>query len=231
MTVGYPDYQTYPLWRGLPVTAQAFTVTIASPQTVQGYVSSWSSIYLGCTGPANGITVALTFFTDQSQATQLATFGFTVIAGTGLNYAIPIYGNYVVITLSTSQAGNQNVTLTVQPTNIAVLRPTYIGVENRIAVLAASVAATSTNTHLLPAITNGNGMLFFHDLTGSAKLNVRVRRLSEGAAEVDDHAGLFGSAAPTQVPFMSGPRPVSISVFNTDVAAHTYDLACQILAV
>ena len=230
--MGYPDWQNFPTWHGQVINAGNVSVTIGSPVTISGPVTNFASIYLGVTSPAAGVTILVTFWDSQALVVQYSIFAATVLNGTNLGVIIPATGGWVTIVVDTSQAGTQTVGLTAEGTNQAPSRPVYLTQENRVATLLGSVAANSTVTVRMPAIMEGEGYIYFRDTTGSGKLNVRIRRLNEAAAEIDDVCGIFGSTVATVAAFKAPPRPLDISIFNTDAGgAHTYDLSCQVVSV
>ncbi len=231
LITGHPDYQSYADWRGTIVTAQQYTVTIAVPVTVPGNITNFASLLIRCTAPVGGVSVILQFFTDSGMATQVGSMAWTVSGGALLLANVPALGNFFTVQLTTAQAGNQTVNLSILPNNLATSVTKYPKINNAVAGANVSLAAGATFTANLPQLGEGNGYAYFKPLDNTGNLDCRITELNEAGNGIFDLVSATAPLGAVTLQFMSSFRPVQLKVINKDgAAAHNLDYRAQILA-
>jgi hypothetical protein len=228
---GYADFQASSIWRGTPLAAANYTVTSGSPILVQQDVTNFSSLSIHLNlNSGTGITVAVDFFTDSTLAVYCGQCLFTLApAGTTLLATVPCLGNYAYINITTGQAGNQGITLTVIPTNLGAGRPAYPGCQNSVDGLAVSVGAGNSLVAVLPYVVEGNGEIFVQCGNAGKSFNLEADAIAESGAILSN---LFRETAVTgqaQGSFLAPAFAVQLLIKNNDVAAQNFSYHCQVL--
>lgn len=224
-TVGYPDHQALPQWRGNPLFQGQYTITTAAPLVVSNWVTNWESLAIDLYCSTNiGCTLTVTFYTDSTQTTQCGTYTWVMTnSGVSLQVLVPCLGDWMVATLSSQQPSAQMGTLTLEPTNIAVTKPSYQQSGNYIAGKLVSINPAATLIVTLPFVVEGIGYFRVECNTAGKSYDMTVDMLTEGnltAATIDRLTSVTGANkfVTLQIPALTA----TIQIRNDDVAAQTY---------
>ena len=227
--MGHPDFQDPAVWRGPVTFGQAITVTTVSTTVVDTEVTNFASVVITATPPTNGVTITCAFYTDSTKALLASFQSWTLSAGARLEVIVPSMANFLEVRVTTAQAGNQNLSLVVLPTNLGVSRIAYPRTGNSTSALNQSIALSSSQAFVLPQVIEGEGYLYANPLDASAKLNLTVRHLAQDGTALSKIAQVTGLAAAQDLEFLTSTNPVDVLVTNTDgAAAHSLELRCQV---
>lgn len=224
-TVGYPDHQALPQWRGNPLFQGAYSVSPGTPLDVENWVTNWESLAIDLYASTNiGCTLTVTFFTDNTKTTQCGTYTWVITqSSVSLQVLVPCMGDWMVASLTSAQASVQQGTLTLEPTNIAVTKPSYQQSGNYIAGKLVSINPAATLVVTLPFVVEGQGYFRVECNTAGKSYDMTVDMLTEAnatAATVDRLTSVTGANKLTNlvIPALT----TSIQIRNDDVAAQTY---------
>ena len=221
---GHPDGQNYAIWRGPQFLASVSQgLNSVTPINASGQVTNFASLVLNVNGgSASGVTVTVSWFTDQTATLLLFNQVWNVPAGTQLSVIIPCVGNFVQVQITTPAVPIIHIAVSIYPTNTPVSAPRYFSVGNEVSGNFRSIAASTTVIASLPRIASGEGHFFLRDDVNSGKFNIAI-----GTLNLD---GTFNIPMVTQDPLTTGffgdlrcpDDPLGIFIQNLDgVAAHT----------
>ncbi len=218
---GHPDGQNYAIWRGPNFIATGVApLSSASPINAQGQVTNYASVMLNFAGaPVAGADVVVNFYTDSTLSRELTFFEWTVPPGADLHVLMPAIGNFVTLSIQTTNIAQQLCPVSMYPTNTPATRLEYPVVGNVNGNLNENIALNSSIIHTLPFIAAGKGHVHFSDVTASGKLSYQVVTLDHNGAR--DKILVSGNAPVTSVgtDFAAPDRALGISVNNADLAA------------
>src|SRR5216683_4682565 len=228
---GHPDGQSYALWRGNALLSAQETVTNIAPFALDAIVTNFASLMVHVQAAANnGGAVTAQFFNDAGH-TQLAGQFSWQMWNCDLQVTVPILGNYLHFTITTTNAGNQVFTCYLAPSNVAVTRPVYTAGFNQSEGLGVAVAATVTSFFQLPDIVTGTVYLFANEKDAASKLVVFINELDATGAAV---GALCSASLGTTEALLStacGERVLQLGIFNSDGAAsHSLDYRIRTLS-
>lgn len=231
-TPGYPDYQSYPQWRGIGLWNGSFNIAVGTNFFVQETVTNWASLAMFLKlQSGTGVTVFVSFFNDAAATQFVGNYVWTVsVANTILDVVVPCLGNYCQIFVNTGQAGNQNILIGFTTTNTPATRGQYQLTNNVVAGLTITVNAGTTFSTVLPQVVDGDGEFYFNAITGGANSIGQIYELDEGTNLFAQVVKILNPAAPTVALFKGGVRPLNLQIKNTDVANHTYDYRCTVVS-
>lgn len=230
MSIGYPDYQTYPTWTGTPVNVVNASVSNTTPYKQDFQLGNFSALLIETAGQAFGLGVTVTYYTDSTKTAQGASLSWTLQAVTSLNVIIPNLGAYAEITLSMTQTGSQTVGLFVTPLNMPITKPVYFKPGNGI-FSSNTVAASGTQRYNLTQTTEGTIYLFFVPGDATGKLNVDVQQVDQSGANIYPAIKAVGPAAGVYLTGVAVNAPYTVVVTNTDAAgAHAFNMRCAVLS-
>lgn len=225
---GHPDDQTYANWRG-PVLGAANNVHIDSTHsiTVQGYVTNFSGIQVFLAPTSfNGIFLVASFFVDATLATFTGQKQWQLGKGQDMRCVMPALGNYVQLTLSTTDVAGGQVSYAFTPTNLAAPSTRYNGIVEAQAQTGLSLAANATVLVLATFLAEGPGYVYFNDDLASAKI---FCALSFANPDGTEGARIFikpVGVQQAQQTFYAPDSALLLHLQNTDgAAAHTVDYA------
>ena len=232
MPVGHPDYQDYANWRSTPILAESITVTSTSPVAVGAYITNYSSLHCGLfVNSGVGVTVTVQFWKDDTQTYAVGAQQWVVTEGVGLNCVTPAMADYVVVTISTSEAGDQVCGTFFEPTNVAATSVLYIQTGNTVSEYDVSIGAGDSLTLLMPQVMEGSGYLAIESTETSSVSNVIVNQLGENGNPNARIAQSNDIGADFSTTFQTSVGPVQIIVENTGAAAFNYYIYCNVLGV
>lgn len=226
MMAGHPDDQAYASWRG-PILGAATAAHIDSTHsiTVKGYVTNFSGIQatLFNTGAFSGIFMVATFYTDATLAQFTGQKQWQLSKAQDIDCIMPSKGNYVVITLSTSDAVGGNVSYAFTPTNLAAPATRYNGVQSVVTGNAVSIPASTVVTSFPGFLAEGPGYWFLNDHNGSGKIQGGPCLI-----DVNGNPGTFLGFKIATVQAQSGSLiapdfAIGMFIQNTDTVAHPAD--------
>jgi hypothetical protein len=222
---GYPDYQSYAQWRAMPLVSGTHVITSVAPLVVSGLITNYASLDLYAElGAGTGFTLDVSYFTDQTLTTFMGGYEW-VISGTQaqLQVTVPNLGNFVQVTFSTSQAGNQSVNAGVTPANVLATRPDYAITSNFVSGLNVPIAAGTTLSVTLPNVVDGDGYVMLNPRSGGGTTTAKVFSLGENAGNLALLADILNPGGPASATFLGASSPVQIQITNGDAASHNYD--------
>src|SRR5215469_4306214 len=110
MTVprGYPDYQSYPIWRG-PLLGSGFIgITGASPFVQSLYVAQYAAVAINVQMSSfnKGCTIIAQWFTDAGMSNAQGSFNYTLWqSNNSVNVILPNLGNFLQLSINAFAAG------------------------------------------------------------------------------------------------------------------------------
>lgn len=223
---GHPDDQAYANWRG-PLLGAATTAHIDSthPITVKGYITNFSGIQVAVFGVGNfsGIFLVASFYTDATQSQFTGQKQWQLAPTQNINCVMPGKGNYVVITMSTTDVAGGTVSYAFSPTNLAAPSVKYNGILGLAAGNAVSIPATTVQISIPGFLAEGPAYWFLNDHNGSGKI--------QGGPCLIDSNGNSGALIAFKVATVQSQGgsliapDFSIGMFiqNTDAVAHPAD--------
>jgi hypothetical protein len=224
MTIGadHPDWQDYVNWRG-PATGaeQSFPVSPTNSYLLNQYVTNWASlfIYVGTTS-TQGVTVALRFYTDDTETINVGEFEWQLGNGQILQCQAPILGNYMVFVVEQNAGSAQDLNITAIPSTITVPNVVYNCVGNFIEQNNYSVAASTTVAFLFPFVAEGLLSYYIRDPNTSGKLTGQF----ELASPTNTNDGVVwtsaGDIVTSEGSFNAPNIGLILSITNTDTSAH-----------
>lgn len=218
---GHPDGQNYAIWRGPDFFAsQAVHIDSTHPVNASGQVTNYASLIItlqSLTTP--GITVTVTWFTDQTQAIQIAQQNWIVPPGYFLDLITPCMGNFVTVKMVTTDAVGANCSVAVMPTNTTTPVTRYLGQGNHVTAGNLSIAANAVVLFPLVYVSAGKGHLFFQDIAASTKLEFILFYTDIAGVRSSDILRQDAPVGIFQADFNVADLPVGLRVQNTDAAA------------
>lgn len=218
-----PDYQSYGNWRAPDIAAEtAWPLSAAHPFLVTGYVVNYASLMVNVfTAPADGMTVGIEFWTDNTATVNVGTFQYTLAASQALNVMLPALGNYCEILMSTTNPATTDVNIAVVPTSTAPSSPAYVQDQNFVTNADVSIPASTAVIEILPWVSAGEGHVFCKDITGSGKLLFQVITLTAAGAKSSILQEFDVPVTVAQVDLSVPAAPLGLLIDNTDTVAHT----------
>lgn len=229
--MGHPDGQDYAVWRSSPLIDQAnFALSATNPLNAQGTITQFQSlaIYAKIIGGLGAI-VEGAFYTDSTATHITFDFRWRVPAVSILQVGVPIMGNFVKLSITTTSAPALSLSAFVEAMNTPVPSPQYINVANKVEANSVSLAPNAQSDLPFPYIGAGRCHVFAQDIGSSGKLNLSVWETDETGANLAqiDHVGAMG--AQTELDFVMPAVPAHVLVTNTDGAAsHNFNLFAAI---
>lgn len=229
MTIGYPDYQNYPMWAGAAIAVPNAPVSNAVNFVKDYQLGNFSSIWLFTNAVTFGTKCLVTYYSDSTKSVQLHTYQWVLQAGTSVSVIIPNLGPFAEITISQFQGGSQNVTLDVIPLNVPVTRMVYPAQRNTVSKLA-SIAAGAVLLFTMPQTMEGT--LYFTVTPGDAtgKVDYEVWETMEDAALNNVLTSDLGAIPRATMVASSSNFPVTVRVANNDaVNPHNYGFYANVV--
>jgi hypothetical protein len=221
--MGHPDGQNYALWRGPDFFAsQAAHVDSTHPIVAQGLITNFASVIINVLAPFTpGVTVKVQFFTDATMTIQTWNFTWGVAPGRFLDMTVPAQGNFVKVTVTTTDPVGYSITIAIIPSNNIVPRVVYGDQNNATGNLLFSVGISATTVFPLPNLVAGKGWVYCQDVTSSGKISYAVATIDVNGAVVNN---IIAVANPLIIDFHEFTAPdlcLALRVTNNDgVAAH-----------
>lgn len=230
--LGYPDYQSYPQWRG-PVFAQGLlSITSGDPYDLFEAVTNYASTYIfGQCDTGTGCTLVINFYTDSTKAVSVGQFIYVLAQGPFVSVIVPNIGNYLEIIVRTSQTGTQGFTLIVAPINVATAVPIYPTPNTGLVVQNQSIGSGSPYSSQLAQVRDGNGWLYFSTAGTYSNFSFAVFEQSEAGTNIGACLSGKGPSGPVGLNFVSGTNPLNISVTSSSATAATCDITARIVNV
>lgn len=230
MTTGsdYPDYQSYANWRGpLLANESSWELSSSNPFTAAGYVTNYASLIAHVTcNSSTGLTVAASFYTDNTLTTLIDTINWILPPGAALSAMIPALGNYVAIGVSTSDATAEPTVIAIFATSTNVTSPKYFFDQNYVSGFDVSIPASTTEGYNLPYVSSGKCSIHFQDLSASGKVSASLWTINAAGTRQDRLYNTNNSTGVNDVTLEVPSVPLQLEVDNTDTSAHSVDYYC-----
>lgn len=227
---GYPDWQNYPAWRGEVYSNESASCVTGTPFEVDTYVTNWQSLYFAVSNCSQACTVACTWWAVPFTAPAVANL-FWVLQDTVEIAAItPVLGNYLQFDVTTAESGTCTFDVTLAPLNMPAPKTVYPLPGNTSAGVDVSIAASGSETFLMPQTMEGLAYLSYRGRDASGELTVTVQDINEAGGEL---TRLYGASLPANedqvlVNLSMQRYPIQLVVANADAAnAHAIDFRLQ----
>jgi hypothetical protein len=228
---GHPDDQAYASWRGPDFAAAGgFPLSNANPFTTQGFITNFASLALFCNiSSPGGVQVSVNFYTDDTMAISVGGFSWAVPFGVLLHVIVPGLGNFVKVTITTTDLPVHNANIAVYPTNTPVAVAAYQGAGDYVQGFNVSVPASATVTALLPYVAGGAGYVFLADRNSTGHLTGRVVTVKADGTSQARLVDWNTLASFQSQEFAAPEQSIRVEVDNTDgAAAHTVNYFCSV---
>ena len=231
LAVGHPDFQEYATWRGPALFSGALTITSVTPKTISGYVTAYASAYVTVAQTAGtGVTVKISFYTDSTLATQVGPSDVYVVNNSvALNVLVPCLGNFMVVNISTAQAGNQTMSVGVTLSNVQVPAKRWPAAGNRVASLGVILGVGGQLTAQLPQVMEGDGYFSISKSNAAADSNAYVQEENEAQAAISRLVTMSPLQSAISTPFQCGPNPVQVVINNGAAGNQTFIYWCSVV--
>ena len=192
---GYPDFQSYPQWRGGNALAgYAQTLPVGANPSGPILTAAWRGVQIRVNPSAGFGTVTLNWFDDAAESLFIGSDTWAVNPTTQLQVIMPIEGNYCDLNINVTSVGAMTAKTALLPSNTAETAPVYPVTNNTVRQSGVSIPISATSFFPLPFVQSGLACFNYSagDATGKLSFAVVVL-LPDGtlAGVIDD----FGAPA------------------------------------
>jgi hypothetical protein len=221
MTVGYPDFQQYPVWStGNIAENNPATLPVGTTELFSGPVTNFASVHIAVTVTAGQGKVVINRWNDAALSELVGSQSVRVNTSVAVDMIVPVVAPYISIDFSNTGAVTATADVFIGGSNIQTTGVVYPILSVLFFHQAAPVGHGSTDTFILPNITAGLAYLAIDPPDTSGMLTYKVIMQDESGNTLGT---LIDAGAPTAFDsynFAVPNEPIALIITNSDTVNH-----------
>jgi hypothetical protein len=222
---GFPDDQAYANWHGLVLENGAITVPGAGTTYGPFAVHNFASVKVLLTFSGGTVIWQMNYYADEAMTQQVGSYQMYATNQTSVSALVPADGPWLEIVASCPGGDAVNLTVSVQPCNVATQRIAYLGYGGCVASGSVSCPANSDLFYFPEWVTPGIAAVYFGPEDTDAELTLELEGQTNMPTGASDLWRLTKPAAEVQAMCLLPDFPVEFKVSNADLTnAHSFRL-------